>query len=160
MRPFLLVLGLIIIAGILYFVAARRVASQPKYVDLQTLRQQLLERNQDPEFQRRVEPWLAELKQRFGERIPLNEANQFVAGKMAGIQSQTDKVLQRPEHQGKTVDLEKLRRDVKAGYIGNDRETMFREIDRNIDAMEAKYGRQMPLAEAEKVWQQLERESH
>ena len=78
---------------------------------------------------------------------------------MAGIQKQVDEELQKPEARGKTVDLEKLRRDVKAGYKGSDRENTFREIDRHIDAMEAKYGRQMPLAEAEKVWQQLERES-
>lgn len=152
-----ILLGLVAI--VLLFVAMRWMESRPQYVDLPTLREQLVERNQDPEFRRNIEPWLEELKRRFGERVPLGEANQFVAEKMAGIQRQIDEELQRPEAQGKTVDLEKLRRDVKAGFTGNDRENTFREIDRHIDAMEAKYGRQMPLAEAERMWQQLERDS-
>jgi hypothetical protein len=154
-------LGLVAVAvgGVLLFVAIRWMESRPQYVDLPTLRKQLLERNQAPEFRNDIEPWLEELKQKFGERVPLTEANQFVAEKMAGIQKQIDAELQKPEARGKTVDLEKLRRDVKAGYKGSDRENTFREIDRHIDAMEAKYGRQMPLAEAEKMWQQLERDS-
>ena len=44
---------------------------------------------------------------------------------MAGIRKQIDEELQKPEARGKTVDLEKLRRDVKAGYKGNDRENTF-----------------------------------
>jgi hypothetical protein len=154
-----LLLGVVAVGVALLFVATRWVESRPQYVDLPTLRKQLLERNQDPKFRRDIEPWLEELKQKFGERVPLREANQFVDEKMAGIQRQIDEELQKPEAEGKTVDLENLRRNVKAGYTGKDRENTFREIDRHIDAMEAKYGRQMPLAEAEKMWQQLERDS-
>jgi len=155
-----LVLSLVIAGVVLFlFVATRWVASRPQYVDLPTLREQVLKRNQDPEFRRSIEPSLEELKQKFGERIPLKEANQFLDEKMAGIQRQIDEELQKPEARGKTIDLEKLRRNVKAGVTGDNRENVLREIDAKIDAMEAKSDRQMPLAEAEKMWQQLERES-
>ena len=66
-----LVLGLVSVGVVLLFVATRWVESRLQYVDLPTLREQLLERNQDPEFRRGIQPWLEELKQKFGDRIPL-----------------------------------------------------------------------------------------
>jgi hypothetical protein len=78
---------------------------------------------------------------------------------MAGFQRQIDEALQKPEPRGNTIDLEKLQLDVKAGDTGDNRENVFREIDQKIDAMEAKYGHQMPLVEAEKMSQQFERKS-
>lgn len=132
-----------------------------EYVDLATLREDLISKSDDPEeYQKSTEPLLQELKRKFGDRIPVDQVQQFILGKKLTLKAQMRSMVAKAADKGGTISVESLRENMekkKEEYKGEDRETFNREIDKFIQSLKAQYGDQIPIAEAFKLVQKLER---
>jgi len=130
-----------------------------EYVDLDTLKRDLISRSDDPES---IEPLFEELKRKFGDRIPVDQLQQFISAKKANLKSQVKGLVVKAATEGKTISVESLREDMekaKEQYKGKDREAFNREVDNFVDSLRAQYGDQIPVAEAFKLLQRLERDT-
>jgi hypothetical protein len=167
----IIVLGLIAI--VLCLLIARRDArtapkrsvgdAPPEYVDLEALRQDLLSKKADPEdpdYPKRMELLLSELKQKFGDRIPLSQLNEFIASEKASSKKQMRALVDKADSEGKTISVEALRKNfekAKAEYKGSDHDAFNRKMDEFIESLRTQYGDQIPVSEAFKLLRNLER---
>lgn len=134
-----------------------------EYVDLETLRHDLLSKKadpDDPDYRKRMDLLLSELKQKFGDRIPLSQLNQFIASERADLKKEMRALVDKADSEGKSIPLEDLRKNLekaKAEYKGSDHDVFNRKMDEFIETLRAQYGDQIPVAEAFKLLQKLER---
>lgn len=136
-------------------------APAPVYLDLGTLRQDIIANSPDPEEREKsIEPLFRELKQKFGDRIPADQLQQFISTEQQTLKTQMQAYVDRATAREKTISVEEIRQALekaKAAYKGNDVEAFNRANDDLVASLRAQYGEQIPVAEAVKVLQKLER---
>jgi hypothetical protein len=135
------------------------VSAPPDYIDFERFRHELFSTHADPEYQKHIEPLLQEVKQRFGDRIPISEFLRFVADERANLKTRMKGIVEKARAEGNSVPLEQLQQSVKADYKGPDPEAFNREIDRSVEGWRAQYGEHIPAVELFKILQDLERAS-
>jgi hypothetical protein len=163
----MLVLGLFAI--VVWLLIARRGAgtapadTTAEYVDLETLRHDLLSKKADPDGpddRKRMELLLTELQQKFGDRIPLSELNKFIANEITAGKKKMRALVDKADSEGKSIPLEDIRKNLekaKAEYKGNDHDVFNRKMDEFIETLRTQYGDQIPVAAAFKLLQKIER---
>ena len=132
--------------------------------DLSALRQDLAEtRTENPEvYKTELEPVLNRLEAKYGNNVPVAEMEglrQLISSKLAGLEEQRKEIISREAKEGKTIEIESLRRTLeasKAAYIGPDRNAYVMEIDKLLESLRAKYGSHIPVDHAHKIMQNLE----
>jgi hypothetical protein len=136
------------------------VSDSAEYIDFEAFRRDLLSKNPDPEYRKGIEPLLQELRQKFGNRIPVNELYRFIADERVELKTRMKGIVEKARDEGKTVELEQLRQHYekqKAEYTGQDPGVFSRELDREVEELRAQFGEQIPFAEFFKRLQDLER---
>jgi len=84
---------------------------------------------------------------------------QLISSKLARIEEQRQEIIIRGAKEGKTIEIESLRRTLevsKAAYTGPDRNAYVLEIDKLLESLTAKYGSHIPVDQACKIMQDLE----
>jgi hypothetical protein len=129
--------------------------------DLRELRQDLAETNPEV-FETELEPVLNRLEAKYGNNVPVDEMEglrQLIGSKIAGIEEQRQEIINRGAKEGKTVEIESLRRTLeasKAAYTGPDRNAYVMEMDKLLESLMARYGSRIPVDHAQKIMQNLE----
>jgi hypothetical protein len=132
--------------------------------DLSELRQDLTEtQTENPEvYKTELEPVLNRLEAKYGNHVPVAEMEglrQLISSKLAGLEEQREEIISREAKEGKTIEIESLRRTLeasKAAYTGPDRNAYVMEMDRLLESLAAKYGSHIPVDHAYKIMQNLE----
>jgi hypothetical protein len=158
------------VAVVLYLVvwAIRRFAVKEhlpaQTFDLSELRRNLARTQADnPEsYKTELEPFLDRLEAKYGNIVPTSEMGglqQLVKEKLADIEERRQEIIKRGAKEGKTIELDSLRRTLeasKATYTGSDREAYLNEMNRLLESLTAKYGSRIPVDHAYRIMQDLE----
>lgn len=84
---------------------------------------------------------------------------QLISSKLASLEEQRQEIISREAKEGKTIEIESLRRTLeasKAAYAGPDRNAYVMEMDKLLESLAAKYGSRIPIDHAYKIMQNLE----
>jgi hypothetical protein len=136
------------------------VSGTAEYIDFEAFRRDLLSKNPDPEYRKGIEPLMQELRQKFGDRIPVNELYRFIADERVQVKTRMKGIVEKARDEGKTAELEELRQHYekeKAEYKGADPEGFSRELDRFVERLRVQYGERIPAVELFKMLQDVER---
>lgn len=132
--------------------------------DLRELRQNLAKtQSENPEvYKTELAPFLNGLEAKYGNNVPVTEMDglrQFVDSKLAGLEEQRQEIVNRGAKEGKTIEMESLRRTLEgsqAAYTGPDRDAYVMEVDKLLESLTEKYGSRIPVDHAYKIMQNLE----
>jgi hypothetical protein len=171
------IIGVVVVAAALlavqklfYYVALGRTSSLEKpgqgFIDLEELRAELAQVRVDtPDvYERVVAPGFASWKERYGRRVPVHELKVVLAKvdvELAEIRAKRQKAGENIARTGATLDIPSLRARLersKAEYKGPNPIAYTQALDKFLVSLEVKYGKAIPVAEAEKLLSQLEDE--
>ena len=144
------VIGLMVVAGSLLFLLLRRRPPAPTttYIDLDTLKRDVISSGSDPES---TEGLFQGLKRNFGDRAPAEQLQQFFSAQTQEAKTRRRALVAKAASEGKAMSVEDLQRTmerVKAEYKGENRDELNRETDNWIASLRAQYGGQIPLTDA------------
>jgi hypothetical protein len=132
--------------------------------DLNELRRNLAAAQSDnlDIYQNELEPYLSSLGSKYGTNVPISEMEglqQFVSAKLAGVESRKREIIERGAQEGKTIEIDALRRRLeatRATYTGPDRDGYGVELDRLLGSLAEKYGTRIPVDHAYRIMQDLQ----
>jgi hypothetical protein len=158
-------LGFGIVLGLIVWAIRGFAAKQPtspETFDLGGFRKHLAEtQGGNPELHK-LEPFLTRLEAKYGNNVPKTELEglrQLVSSRLRDIDEQRQEIINRTAEEGKTVEIESLRRSLErsgAALTGIDRDAYVLETDKLLDSLTAKYGSRIPVDHAHKIMQDLE----
>lgn len=152
-----------------YIVLGRTTATEVPgkgFLDLEELRNELaptIAANPDL-YEKTIKPFFDSWKKQYGRRVPVQAVALFRQRIQEDInenQEKKRKLIEDAARKGQTLDLSSLRESfeqMKAEYKGSDREQYVRQLDSFIMSLEAKYGTAIPVDEANRVLEQMEKE--
>ena len=128
-------------------------------IPLTELREQL-SAAQPERYKSELEPLLDQLQATHGELVSAAAVEELIAAKLRELERQRQEIVDREAKKGKTIEIAALRQRMeatKAACAGSNRDAYANELDRLLDGLSAKYGSSIPVDEACRIMQKLER---
>lgn len=111
-------------------------------------------------YKAELEPLLDSLEGVYGKLVPVAALEELIPQRLRQLEKKRQEIIDRKAKAGKSIEIEALRQRMeasKAAYTGSDREAYATELDRLLDGLASKYGSSIPVDEAYRIMQMLER---
>jgi hypothetical protein len=139
---------------------AMSVGAQPgTLIPLSELRDEL-SAAQPEAYKSGLEPLLDSLEAKYGNLVPVVSIEELIPGRLRHLEEQRQEIVDREAKKGKTIEIAALRQRLeatKATYTGSDSDAYANEVNRLLDVLVSKYGSCIPVDEAYRIMQKLER---
>jgi len=111
-------------------------------------------------YKSELEPLLDSLQDIYGDLVPVAAIKELIPARRRQLAQKIQEIIDQGAKKGKTIEIGALRQRMeatKATYTGSNRDTFATELDRLLDGLAAKYGNRIPVDEAYRIMQKLER---
>ena len=153
-----------------YVVLGRTTPTEPLgtgFADLEDLRSDFssLQATNPELYQELIAPTLEAWNTQYGRRVPvhaLHALRQRADTEMERLEQKRGEIINKAASEGVTIDIAELRQKIEATtaqYEGSDREEYIRLLHPwllRLEALQAKYGRTVPIDEAHKLSEDME----